>query len=231
MISIRRCSLMLAKMRCRGHALSCFIDEVSSDLDRREAGRGSAAGSTDSDLVVNSSFRYSPKGEAPPEIGRRVVMDGFLRGIPLAWIEDSGTGMWWPFWVRDEWVEAIESLRPGEPAPSALPALVRQTLAMAKVLVPPGGERERSAAWEQVCREAGAGFQRYGYAIVRDLIHLPLPGPASRRPPVHVALLLLSSRGLRGRHILGGLKGAAHPPKPADSFVARCANLCREAVV
>lgn len=172
---------MLAKARCRGHALSCFLDELPSELIPRQAGHGNAAASPDGELVVNLSFRYEPKGEPPPDIRQRVPpMDGLLRGVPLAWIEDSGTGMWAPFWARGEWVEAIESLRPGQPAPTGLPARVRQTLATANVLVPPGAERERSAAWEQVYRDAGARFERHGYAIVRDLI-LPVHMGALRR--------------------------------------------------
>jgi len=112
-------------------------------------------------------------------------MDGLLRGVPLAWIEDSGTGVWAPFWARGEWVEALASLRPGQPAPPALPPPVRQTLAGANVLVPPGAERERRGAWERICRDAAAQFQRQGYAIVRDLIH-----------PIHIGALRRYYRAL-----------------------------------
>jgi hypothetical protein len=177
---------MLAKARCRGHALSCFLDELPSELIPRQAGHGTGPPPAAGALVVNSSFRYEPKGEPPPEIRQRVPpMDGLVRGVSMAWIEDSGTGVWAPFWARGEWVEAIESLRPGEPAPNALPARVRQTLATANVLVPHEAERERRAAWEQIYRDAGARFQRHGYTIVRDLIH-----------PVHMGALRRYYRAL-----------------------------------
>jgi hypothetical protein len=175
----RALHFMLAKMRCRGHALSCFLDELPSELTPRQTRHGNAATSAEGELVVNSSFRYEPRGEAPPEIRQRIApMDGLLRGLPVAWIEDPGTGVWLPFWARGEWGEALASLRPGQLAPAALPPRVRQTLASVNVLVPPGGERERREAWERICRDAGAQFQSLGYAIVRDVIY-----------PVHIGAL------------------------------------------
>lgn len=178
--------LMLAKMRCREHALSCFLDDPPSELIPRQADHGTAASWAGGELVVNSSFRYEPRGELPAEIRQRApLMDGFLPGFPLAWIEDSGTDVWAPFWVRGEWVEVLESLRPGQPAPAALPSRVRRALARVNVLVAPGSEGERRAAWERICRAAGAQFQTQGYAVVRDVIH-----------PVHVGALRRYYRAL-----------------------------------
>jgi len=182
----RALHLMLAKMRCRGHTLSCFLDEPLSDLIPRQAHRGNAASCADSELIVNTTFRYEPTGEPPPEIRQRPpLMDGLLRGVPLAWVEDAGKGMWVPFWARGEWVDALESLRPGEPAPAGLPQPVRRMLARAHVLVPPGSELERRSAWETICRDAGAQFRTQGYAVVRDVIH-----------PVHLGALRRYYRGL-----------------------------------
>ena len=160
---------MLAKVRCRGHALSCFLDELDSELIPRRGGKASRA--PQGELVVNSSFRYSPKGEFPSETRRVPPMDGLLRGVPLAWVEDSGTGVWTPFGVRGEWVAVIASLRPSQAAPATLTPGIRGALIKAHVLVPQDRERERRRAWEEICREAGARFHRYGYAIIRDLIH------------------------------------------------------------
>jgi hypothetical protein len=177
---------MLAKMRCRGHALSCFLDDLPSELVPRQTGGGDATAPLASELVVNSSFRYEPRGAAPPEIGERVPpMDGLLRGVPLGWIEDGGTGLWTPVGARGEWVEALESLRPGQPPPGWLSPRVLETLAMANVLVPPGHDGERREEWEAVCRDAGEQFRRHGYAIVRDLI-----------PPIHVGALRRYYRAL-----------------------------------
>ena len=177
---------MLAKMRCRGHALSCFLDALPSELIPRQTRRGSAATFPDGELVVNSSFRFEPRGEPPAEIRQQVpYVDGLLRGVPVAWIEDSGTGVWAPFWAQGEWAKAVESLRPGHPAPPTLPAEIRHTLASVNVLVSPGAERERRAAWQRTCQDAGAQFQSQGYTIVRDLIH-----------PVHIGALRRYYRAL-----------------------------------
>ena len=178
--------LMGAKRRCQGYALSCFLDELPWELVPRQTRHSDAVVSPEAGLIVNSSFRYARHGETPPEIGPRVPpMDGLLGGVPLAWIEDSGTGIWAPFWVRGEWVEMLESLRPGEPAPGALSPQARRTLAMADVLVPPGSEQIRREMWERICREAGTQFQRHGYTVVRNLIH-----------PLHVGALRQYYRAL-----------------------------------
>lgn len=178
--------LLWAKLRCRGQALSCFLDEQPLDLIPRRARQGIASATSDRGLVVNSSFRYEPRGEPPPEIRHRPpLMDGLLRGFPLAWIEDPGTGIWAPFWARDEWVQALESLRPGQPAHPTLPQHVHQTLAMVNVLVAPADEQEQREKWERICRDAGSQFRTRGYAVVRDLIH-----------PVHIGALRRYYRAL-----------------------------------
>jgi hypothetical protein len=176
---------MLAKVRCRGHALSCFLDELPAELIPGAARRDAAATAA-GELVVHSSFRYEPRGELPTELRRRPpTMDGFVRRVPLAWIQDPGTEVWAPFWVRGEWAEVCEALRPGEPAPPDLPRRVRDTLARVGVLVPPLGEHSRREAWERIAREAAAQYQQHGYAIVRSLID-----------PVHVGAMRRYYRAL-----------------------------------
>lgn len=174
---------MLAKTLCRGHTLSCFLGEEPSELIPGQAPGDDAA---TAELVVNRSFRYEPRGEAPDEIRQRVrFTDGLPRGFPLAWIEDSGTGIWAPFAVRGEWVDVLESLRPGEPAPDALSPEALRTLARAQLLVTLGSERARRETWERICREAGSQFQRAGYTIVRNLID-----------PIHIGALRQYYRAL-----------------------------------
>src|SRR5262249_6100469 len=93
--------VLMAKLRCRGQALSCFLDEQPSALVPRHARDVTHAQDLEGSLVVNPSFRYAPRGELPPELrDRRPLVDGFLKGFPLAWIEDAGTGIWTPLWAR-----------------------------------------------------------------------------------------------------------------------------------
>jgi hypothetical protein len=176
----RALHLMLAKMRCRGHALSGFLDDQPAPLIPRGARHGDATTAPESELLVNASFRFAPHGEPPDEIHPRAVMDGLLQATPLAWIEDVRTGVWTPFWARGEWLDLLASLRPGQPAPATLPPGVRRTLADVGVLVPRDSNRQRLETWEQIRRDAAAQFQRHGYAIVRDLIHPVLLGALRR---------------------------------------------------
>jgi len=173
----RALHILLAKQRCRGHALSCFLDDHPSELMPRHPHHVSGARNFEGDLLVNSSFRYAPRGELPPELrDRPPLVDGFLKGFPLAWIEDPGTGIWTPFWVRNEWVPALESLRAGQPVPSTLPRHIAQTLAAVNVLVPREHEQERRRTWEKILLEAETRFRTFGYAVVRDLISPVLLG-------------------------------------------------------
>ncbi len=176
---------MLAKMRCRGHALSCFLDALPSELIPEPARRDNAAPASAGDMHVNTSFHYSPHGEPPDAIRGRLTLDGLLGATPMAWTEDAGTGIWMPFWARGEWIEIIASLQAGRPAPTGLSASVRRTLADVGVLVSTGGEQQRRDTWERICADAAAQFRRHGYVIVRDLLH-----------PVLVAALRRYYRGL-----------------------------------
>ena len=174
---------MMAKRYCRGHALACFLDDAGELLPVRLE---DAAPSPDDTLIVNSTFRYEPEGDLPPEIRHRPPpTDGLLGGFPLAWIESSGPGLWAPFWARGEWCRIFEALRPGQPAPSTLSPQARRTLAMAKILVTPGHEQRQRERWQATSRDAAALFQSAGYAIVRDLL-----------PPAHIGALRKYYRAL-----------------------------------
>jgi hypothetical protein len=166
-----------AKTRCKAR-LSCFLDELPSELVPR---RRLSAPAIDGALVVSESFRYQPGGDLPDELrGHALPLDGFLRGYPIAWVQDPGTDLWTPFWVRGEWIELLRSLEPGLPAPSVLRPDARQTLAMAGALVPPGFEAARRSRWERTCRSARTQFREEGFTVVRDVIH-PLQLGAMRR--------------------------------------------------
>jgi hypothetical protein len=194
---------MLAKMRCRGHALSCFLDDPCAELMQRPASHSPAATSGDDDLVVNPSFRYEPEGGPPRELGHRPPpQHGLLPGFPLAWTEDPGPRIWFPLWARGQWPDILESLRPGQPSATPLPPSVRHTLTTVNVLVPRGYDEERRTAWERICQDARTQFATEGYAIVRELI-----------PPVHLAAL---------RRYYGALLADGRLPRGDDQVAERC---------
>jgi hypothetical protein len=195
--------LMLAKMRCRGHALSCFLDDPCAELMPRHASHSPAAAAGEDDLVVNPSFQYAPGGGPPQELYHRPPpQHGLLSGFPLAWTEDPGPRIWFPLWARGQWPEVLESLRPGRPPATPLPPSIRHTLGMANVLVPRGYDEERRIAWERICRDARAQFTTQGYAIVRELI-----------PPVHLAAL---------RRYYRALVADGRLPRGDDQVAERC---------
>jgi hypothetical protein len=177
---------MLAKMRCRGHAFSCFLDG-SSELIPQRPGAAASVHAPDADLVVSASFRYSLRGDGLPDFasGRGPTLDGFLREGAIAWLQDPGTDLWMPLWARGEWADVLHSLRPGDRAPATLSTPVRDALLRANVLVPRGSEAERRRRWDVIFRDAHAQFERLGYAVVRDVID-----------PAHIGALRRYYRGL-----------------------------------
>src|SRR5262245_61307242 len=103
---VKAAFLLRAKAHTRTQAYSCFLDAQPSELIPRRARQGMNPFADDAKLVVNSSFRYQPGGDPPEEIRQRaLLLDGFLRGYPIAWVEDPGTGIWTPFWAGGEWAE------------------------------------------------------------------------------------------------------------------------------
>jgi hypothetical protein len=164
--------LLRAWLLAGRYKFSCFLSEQPSGPIPRRALPGLNAPSDDAERVVNASFRHQPGTELPDEIRESALaLNACLRGFPIAWVKDPGTDVWMPFWARGEYAEALESLRPGLPAPSGLPAGVQRALALANILVPRGYEEARRTRWEQTVEAARMPFRTRGHAIVRDLIH------------------------------------------------------------
>ena len=169
--------LLHARVRSRTPPFSCFLDEQLSALAPAAALKRirSEAG-----LVVSPTFHFQAD-DPPEEISRLALpLDSFLRGYPMAWVKDVGTGLWMPYWARGDWVDVLRSLEPGKPAPSALNPAMGDTLAMAGILVPKGSEERRVAVWTKICETARSQFRARRYAIVRDLVH-PFQVGAMRR--------------------------------------------------
>lgn len=173
--------LLRAKANSRTQAYSCFLDEQPTEWIPRRARQGLNPPADDVDLIVNPSFRFQLGGDPPDALRQRTpLLDGFLRGYPIAWVEDPGTGIWTPFWARGDWIETLQSLRPELSIPSDLSPSVRHTLVMANILVARGYEQAQRAQWQAVCESAKSQYHADGYVVVRDLIH-PLQLGAMRR--------------------------------------------------
>jgi hypothetical protein len=170
--------LMRAWVMAGRHKFSCFLGEESSQFVPRHLCQ-EQAGIPGDGLVVNSSFRYQPGRELPDEIRRRALpLNAFLRGFPIAWVEDLRAGVWIPFWARDEYGEALPLLRPGQPPPSGLGPNIRRALTMAEILVPSDHEQRWHVRRERLLESARSPFRTIGYAVIRELVH-----------PLHLAAL------------------------------------------
>lgn len=172
--ALRKAMMLLqARVRSRTQSCSCFLDEQPSDLVPLGALQRMPLRADDARLIVNPSFHFqAADNDLPAEIVQRALpLGGFLRGYPVAWVKDPGAGLWMPYWARGEWADALRSLEAGAPAPSTIDPAMRDTLALASVLVPDGYEQTRASQWARISETARTEYRDRGYAIVRDLIH------------------------------------------------------------
>lgn len=172
--------LLRAWVLAARHKFSCFLTERPAELVPRTL-FDVPVGAAEIELIVNPSFRYQPGNDVPEEIGQLALpMQGCLRGYPIAWISDPRAGVWIPFWARDEYADALPSLRPAQPPPTGLSAAVHQALSLAEILVPPDYEATWRVRQERTIESARSQLRTAGYLTMCDLIH-PLQLGALRR--------------------------------------------------
>ncbi|MEO8442706.1 MAG: hypothetical protein ABI547_09480, partial [Betaproteobacteria bacterium] len=170
-----------AKVRGKTQAYGCFLDDPPFESAPESSRCPMTVLDDDVELLVNTSLRYQSAGEVPREVRHCAApLEGFMRGHSIAWVEETGSGMWTPFWLRGEWPDVINSLQPGAPAPSGLSAAMRRVLVDANILVARDHEKSRSGEWGGAVRSAQTSYRANGYAVIRGLIH-PLQLGAMRR--------------------------------------------------
>jgi hypothetical protein len=130
-------------------------------------------------LIVNPSLRFADVGAAlPPLPDRALVTARFLSGHPILWVEDPGTSVLAPYWVRGRMIDVAKRLIPGAPAPSSLDPDAERCLRAADILVPEDHRERRAAEVERALNEARGELAEGGYCLLRDLI-----------PPLHIAAM------------------------------------------
>lgn len=155
------------------NAFSCFLDQQPTYLVPRSQIPHSTPKSSTTELIVNPSFYYQTDNDLPIELLNRISScRAFLRDYPIAWVEDPGTKVMHPYWTRGEWSNVMKSFYPGRRAPSALDPAMLHTLATANILVPLDYEDSRREEWVRISNEAQGQFQRQGYVIVKNLLHV-----------------------------------------------------------
>jgi hypothetical protein len=132
-------------------------------------------------LIVNPSLRFADvEADLPPLRDRALITTRFLSGHPILWVEDPGTSVLAPYWVRGRMIDAAKSLTPGAPAPPDLDPEAERCFRAADVLVPEDHRERRAAEVERALNEARAELAEGGYCVLRDLI-APLQIAAMRR--------------------------------------------------
>lgn len=154
----------------------CFLDDDDiADLSVRLSPPPPAR------LIVNPSLRFADvEADLPPLQDRALITARFLSGHPILWVEDPGTSVLAPYWVRGRMVDAARSLIPGAPAPPDLDLEAERCFRAADVLVPEDHRGRRAAEAERALNGARAALAEGGYCVLRDLIP-PLQIAAMRR--------------------------------------------------
>ena len=97
---------------------SCFLDELS-------ATNVPAGG----DWFVNPSFRFQLGGTVPLDLVQRTQFrERFLADYPLVWVEDAGTRVLYPFWLRRNQAHLFRQFVAGYRPPRCAMSLPRSLL-------------------------------------------------------------------------------------------------------
>jgi hypothetical protein len=184
----------------------CALDESSRSLipyRERDAGAARESQPTPLDalelngLELNARVVLQTGDDAPASLSARLpFLDRFSPRRPLVWVEDAGTGALAPYWLTAEQARLVGQLAAGTIAPSELDAEVAARFREAQILIAPGGEAARAAAWRQTCAELRRDLQTTEHAVLRKIIH-----------PLQLAALRRYFRALDGR---GRLKASSN---------------------
>ena len=173
--------LLKARAKARQHVIDCFLDALPAPPVSGRSHVDAQPMAPSEGLMVNSSLRYFVAGESAAHLGEGVEnLSDILSDCDTAWVREVRTGIWTPFGVRGEWVELVQSLKAGQPAPNGLGDSMRRVLSMAQILVEPGHEQALKASWRQTRQDAQTSYRQSGLAVLRNLIH-PLHLGAIRR--------------------------------------------------
>jgi hypothetical protein len=164
----------------------CLLDEQPTHLVPERLLRQLSAKGSESGLRFNPRCHLAGT-EGTPERLRKVEESlanaGDVDGS-IAWIEDSATLGWTPFWLGPALVEIVQQIRDHPTRMRDFPASVLTTLRQARILLTDQDRDQRRQAWAETAERARAKFHETGYAPVGGLIH-----------PFHIGALRRYFRG------------------------------------
>lgn len=142
-------------------------------------------------LVVSPGVHLARGGAPPDRLRGRTRGIDELAARPGLFLVDPATGLVTPLWPSPALARTVRDLLAGRARSDRLDERRRAVLSAAGVLVAPGAERRRRAAWRQVLAREGERFRAERHAV--------LPGVV---PPVHLAALRAYCRELHRRGLM-----------------------------
>lgn len=154
----------------------CLVDELPLHLIPRPALRERRI--TAQGLVFNPECTLCSDGELPDEMSpQQELLSRFALQGCIAWVRDTATRCWLPFWLGPKLEAIVKSYVRGEFLSSAMPETVLHLLQQAGILIAMDRVAQPCGAADGIS-ESAALFQERGYAPLPELIH-----------PYHVAAL------------------------------------------
>jgi hypothetical protein len=139
---------------------SCFLNELESSPPIAIK-----------DWIVNPSFHAQIGPTVPLGMLKRTrFRDRFLQDFPLLWVEDPGSGVNYPFWVRREQTGILRQLVARHSPPALQDGLAAQ-LVEAGVLVTFSGLEERRRSFDRLIETAQQHFADHRYCELPQLLH------------------------------------------------------------
>jgi hypothetical protein len=123
------------------------------------------------DLIVNPRCWFSWHGPLPPDKAVRVAFaEHFCPSDWTVWVDDSATGINWPFWVGHEYMQYLSQMTPGYPPAAGLPEHAIWVLREANILVKGNFDLHRRNMFVRALRNNAIQFEQ-GYTSLTGFIH------------------------------------------------------------
>lgn len=114
-------------------------------------------------FLLNPDCCFTDGRELTSELCASVTEKLALQG-PVAWVPHPATRQMQPYWLSHELRAALEDLRSGKASSSDISPDVRESLAMAGVLMKPSDAAAERLHWAERLAKAATHFQEFGYA-------------------------------------------------------------------
>jgi len=150
----------------------CLSDRPHLDLIPRKFRQLRDAGGESSELVVNRGVHAQAGPELPVGLADRIPFcNQFRRSEGIIWVEDPGTKVLAPYWMKAQSMELVQRLLEGQISPYDLPAQILERLVHMNVLVPKNYEEARIKEWQGIYKDLYARLRSEQYVAIRDMVH------------------------------------------------------------